>query len=246
MADDNDEVLDLSSGAHMVRLPGQEAPVPVEQLMSKSVFTQKTQELAQQKAQMEAAYAPAAQLFQALQEDPVGFYQELGQRMGLSQEAATNMGTQVQQMVDDTGLDMNDPRIARAIQAQMAPLLADLDGMKKFVMNKSARDSIAVEINQIRQMDPQLTQDQVTEVITLAQQMGAKDLVTAYKVWDHSRLVGTARKLSEDLEATKRKAMYPELGGSSEQNIRREPLKGKPNEILQGLFEANARKLGLA
>lgn len=232
------DVLDLTTaGVRAVRVPGAEEPVPVDQLIPKSVFTQKTQELAQMRQQLEAQNAPAAELFQALQEDPVGFYQELGARLGMLQGDGGDSGTQ-----DPTaGLDLNDPRVLAAIQKATAPLLGEIDGLKKFVFNKSARDSIDAEINRIKGSDPNLTQTEIGEVLQIATALKLPTLDTAYRVWKHDKLQDKTQKLTEELEVTKRKAAFPQLGGASERNVAQQG----PRKTLEEIFEAKKRELGL-
>ena len=242
---DNDteaEFLDLTGNTKMVKITGADAPIPADQLISKAEYTRKTQALAQERQQMEQQYAPAAELVQDLMRDPVGFYRELGNRLGLSPQQTAEMGTQIEQQADSLGLDVNDPRFQQVLQRQMAPVLAELDSMKKFVLNTTSRNSIDAEITQIRQLDPELTQDQMNEILKTTVDKKLPDLQTGYQVWSHARLVGKTAKLAEELEVTKRKAAFPDLGGPSEHNIVRNAPKGK----LEDYFAANAKKMGLA
>ena len=238
------EVLDLTSGQwKAVRVPGSEEPVPVDQLIPKAVFTAKTQEAAREREAWLQQNQAAVDLYSIFTEDPIGFYRELGQRLGMSaeevREGVENGGT--------GGINANDPTVIKAIREMVAPLAAEVDAIKKFSFNNAARNSIGAEVAALQAYDPSLTQDDMKSIMKLAVDQNMRDLSLAYRAWDRDRQVVERNKLSEELKATRMKQQYPNLGGASEQNIgRTRPAGATHQERLESLFKANARKLGMA
>lgn len=230
------EVLDLTN-AKSVRLPGSQEPVPVDQLIPKAVYTQLTQRDAQNRQEWMAANQPALDLFSTFTDDPIGFYTELGSRLGLS-AAQVEEGLQEE---GPGGISANDPRVRQAIQQMVQPLAAEVDALRKFSFNKAARDSIAAEISALRAEDPTLTEADIKTIMHTAMQHESKSLAPAYRIWDRDRQVAKNKTLADELTATRMKQEYPFLGGASERNIGQD--KGKRS--LQTIIDENARKLNM-
>lgn len=238
------DVLDLTSGQYKaVRVPGSEEPVPVEHLIPRNVYLKKTQEDAQKREEWMAQNQVAIDLYNTFTEDPIGFYRELGNRLGMSAEEAQE---RLEEGGSQGGTPASDPGLHRALREMLAPLAAEVDAIKKFSFNKAARDSIEAEIAGLRAEDQSLTQEDVKAIMKLAVDSGLKDLRTAYRAWDRDRQVTERKKLADELAATRMKQQYPNLGGASERNIGRTRPEGSTHEErLRSIFNARARELGM-
>lgn len=222
---DDGEVLDLTgSPDRLVRVAGVDNPIPASQLLHKAAFIQSTQAYAEREKALRNEFSEAAGIVEYMQTDPLGFHQELTEKLqqaGLTPRQAEEKAQQITQGVEQPQMTMDS---SGEWKPEINALKESFESLTKLIFEKEANQAIGSEIGQAQDIERQLgglglsTQD-LQEVIALAQQRGTNDLVNAYQLWKFPKLIEERRKLNEELTVTRRKAEYPMLGSGSEAHL---------------------------
>lgn len=199
-------VQDYANHRVPVKLDGEELEVPLSEAIAgyqrQADYTRKTQELAQQRQEMEFAAA----LSTALERDPEATIDLLSKHYGVSRAAAAQM---VEDEVDFSELDPTEVRYR------------ELDRRLASFEEQQSQQQVAAEVERLKSKYQDFD---VKEVITAALKSGSNDLEGVYKQIAFDKMVHKAnvereaaekqRQAEEAVVAAKRQAAVVD-GGSS-------------------------------
>lgn len=207
-----------------VKMDGEELHVPLTEALAgyqrQSDYTRKTQELSQQREQLQFASA----LESALQRDPEATIDMLTRHYGISRQAATNM-------VDDFDVESMDPR-----DLELQQLNQRVSAFEEYKSQQEIEREVSRLQSKYQDFD-------VNEVVTTALRLNTTDLESTYKQLAFDKIMARqeterlAKERQSQVEAgvvqAKREASVVS-GGSSASNT----TSAEPNAPITSLRDA--------